>query len=581
MPSQPSTTLSPTLSREQAQTLADRVAPVSMLIGLKNVSLDRLVAETLYIYSFPHYLETGWLYELINQDLAMDISLHISPKESALALPELRRKLAQFTANLNDEADRGLVSNPELEANIQDIEVLREELTRGVAKLFSVGHYITLYAPNQSELKQAIRQVQTILGGSLIYTRSALLQAEAGFLTSLPIGQDRLNQTQSLDTPAIASGFPFASAALTSDQGWLYGINRHNNSLVILDRFQLDNANSLVLGSSGSGKSYLVKLEILRALMLDTDVIVIDPENEYVGLAEAMGGTWIDLSLGSNFQINPLDLPPADAEDSGAQILRETIVAGHALIALMVGGLSPVEGNQVDQALKQAYNRAGITEDLASQTRPAPLLSDLARELATLPGTQELLVKLQTYINGTFAGLLNHPTNIDLGQGFIVFSIRDLEDQLRPIASYLTLTFIWNKIKHRLRHRLLIVDEIWSLLQQESAAAYLYSFAKRARKYQLGLTAISQDVEDFLDNKYGRSIINNSALQILLRQSTSAITKVAEAFNLTEGERLLLLESNVGEGLLFAGNNHIAIKAIGSAHEDETITGQPVNPLGN
>ncbi len=551
------------------------IAPAAFVLSADHIGLDNLLAKTLFVYTYPHYLETNWLYQVINMDLVMDISMFVYPIDTNTLLPQLRRKVTQLQASYSVEQERNLVSNPELEAAITDIEQLREVLTRGETRLFHYGLYMTVYGKTQEELSAAIQQIESYLGGMLIYSKQAYLQMEPGFNSTLPIGTDELGINRYLDTGSLSTTFPFTSASLTSNEGILYGINRHNNSLVLFDRFKLENANSLILGRSGSGKSYVVKLEILRSLMFGTDVIVIDPENEYRALADAIGGTYLNVSLNSTTRINPLDLPPPFEGETGDDILRTAIVTAHSLISLMVGGLTPEEDNILDQALVTAYQQKGITTDIQTHKNPAPLITDVARLLQAQPAAAHLVARLAKYISGTFAGLFNQPTNIDLNNGFLVFSIRDLEDQLRPIASYMILTFIWNKIRHELRKRILIIDEVWTLLQHEDSAAYLYSFAKRARKYYLGMTTVSQDVEDFLDSKYGRSIINNTSLQILLKQSTSAIDKIAQSFNLTEGEKLLLLESDVGEGLFFAGLNHIALKIIGSYGEDQLITTNP------
>lgn len=555
--------------------LIDAIAPAAFVLTSNQIQLDNWLAKTLFVYTYPHFLETNWLYQVINMDAAMDISMFIYPIDTNILLPQLRRKATQFEASYSIERERGLVRNPELEAQITDIEQLRDSLTRGETRLFHYGLYMTVYGETAEELDSQIKKIESYLGGQLIYSKQALFQMEPGFNSTLPIGTDELYITRDLDTLSLSTTFPFSSASLTANEGVLFGINRHNNSLVLFDRFNLENANAVILGKAGSGKSYLVKLEIIRSLMLGTDVIVIDPESEYRALAEATGGTYLDFSLNSDSRINPLDLPPPYEDESGEDILRTAIVTAHNLISLMVGGLTPEEDNTLDRALFAAYQNKGITTNIASHRQPPPLMTDLVGILIQIPEAKNIVARLTKYISGTFAGLFAQPTNINLNNGFLVFSIRDLEDQLRPIASYMILSFIWNKIRHELRRRLLIIDEAWILLQYEDSASYLYSFAKRARKYYLGMTTISQDVEDFLDSKYGRSIINNTSLQILLKQSTSAIDRVADAFNLTEGEKLLLLESDIGEGLFFAGQNHIALQVIASYNEDQLITTNP------
>ncbi len=551
------------------------IAPASFVVTADHIELDNLYAKTLFVYTYPHFLETNWIYPLINLDVPMDVSFFIYPIDSNSLLPQLRRKVTQLHASYSIEQDKGLVRNPELEAAITDIEQLRDTLVRGEARLFHFGLYVTVYGKTTEALSASIKQIESYLNGALIYTKQAFLQMEQGFNSTMPIGTDELSITRNLDTGSLSTTFPFTSSSLTSNEGILYGVNRHNNSLVLFDRFNLENANSLILGKAGSGKSYLVKLEILRTLMLGTDVIVIDPENEYRALAETLGGTYLNFSINSQTRINPLDLPPPYEGETGEDILRTAIVTARNLISLMVNGLSPEEDAVLDKVLLAVYAQKGITIEIGTHSNPPPLLSDVVASLKQSPGMEKLAARLGRYTEGTLAGLFSQPTNIDLQNGFLVFSIRDLEEQLRPIGSYMILSFVWNTIRHELRKRVLVIDEAWILLQHEDSAAYLYSFAKRARKYYLGMTTLSQDVEDFLDSKYGRSIINNTSLQILLKQSTSAIDRVAEAFNLTEGEKLLLLESDIGDGLFFAGQNHVAIKVIGSGVEDQLITTNP------
>lgn len=559
----------------QTNPLLDAIAPAAFVLASDHIQLDNILAKTIFVYTYPQFLETNWLYQLINMDLVMDVSMFIYPIDTNTVLPQLRRKSTQMQASYSIEQDRGTTRDPELEATIGNIEQMRDALTRGETRLFHYGLYLTVYGKTKEELDSEVKKIESYLGGSLIYSKQAFFQMEQGFNSSLPIGTDELYITRDLDTFSLSTTFPFTSASLTANEGVLYGINRHNNSLVLFDRFKLENANSLILGKAGSGKSYLVKLEILRSLTMGADVIVIDPENEYEALTESVGGTYLNFSLNSDNRINPLDLPAPYEGETGEDILRTAIVAVHNLISLMVGGLSPEEDNILDRALFAAYTARGITTEISTHRNPPPLMADLTAILSRELVASHLVARLTKYTHGTFAGLFNYPTNIDLDTSFLTFSIRDLEDQLRPIASYMILTFIWNRIRHQLKKRVLVIDEAWILLQHEDSASYLYSFAKRARKYYLGMTTISQDVEDFLGSKYGRSIINNTSLQILLKQSTSAIDQVADAFNLTEGEKLLLLESDIGEGLFFAGQNHIALKVIASYSEDKLITTNP------
>ena len=462
---------------------------------------------------------------------------------------------------------------------IQDIEALRFALQRGELKLFQFALYFTIYAKSLKELDEISEQLETALGGKLIYTKPAFLQMEEGFNSTLPLGLDELMIVRNLDTGTISSTFPFSTTQLTSNDGILYGINRHNNSLILFDRFSLENANMVVFAKSGAGKSYAVKLEALRSLMFGTDIIVIDPEDEYRRLAEAVGGAYIDISVKSKHRINPFELPPTGEGETGEDVLRSAIVALHGLIRIMVGGLTPEEDALLDKALFETYALRDITTDPASHKNPPPTMTDLYNVLKNMQGGESLVHRLSKFVEGTYAGLFNQPTNVNLDAPFIDFSIKNLEDELRPVGMYLILNFIWTKIKSRLKRRILIADEAWWMMQYEDSAKFLSSIVRRARKYYLGVTIISQDVEDFLTNKYGKVIVTNSALQLLLKQSPASIDIVGEVFNLTAGEKMLLLESDVGEGIFFAGFNHVAIKILASYVEDQLITSDPAQIL--
>jgi type IV secretory pathway VirB4 component len=487
----------------------------------------------------------------------------------------MRKQAGRLESTRQIEQEKGLVRNPQLDQAIADIDQLREDLSSGQQRIFKVGLYFTVYAKSQQELNEASERLIATLGGLLVYTKQAIFQAEQGFHTTLPIGEDELQITKNLDTNSLSTTFPFVSAELTSNKGILYGINRHNNSLILFDRFDLENANEVVFAKSGAGKSYAVKLEALRSLMFGTDVIVIDPENEYQSLCEAVGGSFFDFSLNSDKRVNPFDLPQAVEDESGDVVLRTAVTDLKGLIALMVGGITPEEDAILDKAIYDTYALRDITPDVSTHNNTPPVLSDLQGVLQNTKGAESLARRLTKYTEGTFAGLFNQPTNFELSRGFIVFSIRNLEEVLRPLAMYLILNYIWAQIRHQMRKRLLVVDEAWVLMQYPDSAKYLYSLAKRARKYFLGLTIISQDVEDFLRSEQGRAILNNSSLQILLKQSPAAVEKLAGVFHLTEGEKFLLLESDVGEGLFFAGSSHVAIKVVASYAEDQIITTDP------
>ncbi len=555
----------------------DIIAPGGLSITPSYLQLGNFYVRTLFVYTYPRYLNANWLSPIINYDATIDVSFVIYPIETNVLVGQLRRKTTQLQSSLEIEAEKGLVRNPELETAVGDIEELRDTLQKGETRLFQFGLYFTLYATSIDELNKLSKQFEAILGGSLIYTKQALLQMEQGFNTTLPLLDDQLNVVRNLDTASLSTTFPFTSAELSHHDGVLYGINLHNSSLVLFDRFKMENANQVVFAKSGAGKSYAVKLEALRSLMLGSEIIAIDPESEYKNLSEAVGGTYINLSLNSDQKINPFDLPRYNEKngESGEQILRSTVTSVHGLLSLMAGGLSAEEDNLLDKALYEAYALKDITTDVASHANPPPVLSDLVTVLQNMSRTESLVARLTKYSEGSFSSLFNSQTNIDLTNKFTVFSIRDMEDELRPVAMYLALNYIWARVKSQLKKRLLIIDEGWLMMRFEDSAKFLNAMVKRARKYYLGVTVISQDVEDFLGSSYGRSVVNNSITQLLLGQSTTAVDKIAETFKLTDGEKFFLTEAEVGQGLFMVANNRAAIQIVASYTEDQIITTDP------
>lgn len=554
--------------------VSDIIAPASFLVTPNNLQIGESYTKTLFVFTYPRFLETNWLSPIINYDITMDIGLYIHPLESKDVMSELKKQVGKFESTMQIQSEKGSPRDPEMETALGDVESLRDVLQRGEVRLFQFGLYFTLYAKSPDELKTITDQIESTLGGMLIYTKQSIFQMEQGFTATLPLFSDNINVLRNLDTASLSSTFPFTSTELTQDEGILYGINRHNNSLIIFDRFSLENANSIVLAKSGSGKSYFVKLEALRYLMLGTDVIVVDPENEYKTLCDSVGGSYLEISLNSDKRINPFDLP-LNPNESGEDVLRSNIASLHGLVNLMVGGLSPEEDAVVDKALYETYAIKDITTDPASQKNTPPLLQDFYNILSNMNSTESLRARLSKYVEGSFANLYNQPTNFELVPGFVVFSVRDLEEQLRPIAIYTVLDYIWTKVRMNMKRRLMIVDEAWWMMQYEDSAKFLHGLAKRARKYYLGLTIISQDVEDFLGSRFGKAVVANSSMQVLMKQSTASIDIVADIFSLTEGEKYLLLESDVGEGLFFAGLNHVAFKAVASYTEDQIITTDP------
>lgn len=557
-------------------TTRDIIAPADFIVNSNYLQLGSFYLRTLFVYTYPQFLNTNWLSPVINYDLTMDIGMFIVPQDIQNVMQSLRRKMTQLESTRQTEEEKGLVRDPQLDLAITNIDELRDSLAQGKDRLFQFGLYITVYAKTLEELTTLSKQVSSTLGGMLIYTKEALVQMEQGFNSTLPIASDELQILSNLDTGSLSTTFPFTTAELTSDEGILYGINRHNDSLILFDRFNLENANSVVFATSGAGKSYFVKLEILRYLMLGADIIIIDPENEYQKLAEAVGGSYLEISLNSPRRINPFDLPISNhPDDEQEDALRSNITTLHGLFRLMAGGLTPEEDSVLDKALYETYALKDITIDPATQHNPPPILSDLIAVLSNMRGAENLILRLGKYVDGTFSSLFNQPTNFTLEGGLVVFSVRDLEESLRPIAIFTVLNYIWNTVRQEQKRRIMVVDEAWWMMQYEDSARFLYGLAKRARKYFLGLTIISQDVEDFLSNKYGKAVVSNSAMQVLLKQSTSSIDVVSNVFNLTEQEKYLLLNAGVGEGLFFAGLNHVAMKITASYTEDQIITTDP------
>ncbi len=576
--------------RQGIVTLRDLIAPPSFEVESPYLRVGKRYTRTIYVYGYPRQIFTGWLSPIINLDEVIDISIFIYPVESRVVLENLRRKVGQLEATYSINQEKGRVRDPGLEAAIQDAEEMRDKLQVGEERFFRFGLYVTVYANDLDNLNQIQRKIEGIFGQSLIYTKPATLQMEQGFNSTLPAGDDQLQVSRNMNTGALSTTFPFTSAELSRNEGILYGLNRHNNGLVLFDRFSLENANMVVFAKSGAGKSFAVKLEALRSLMMGTEVLVIDPEDEYRTLAEAVGGSYLRLSLASATRINPFDLPGVIDADEADNALRANIITLHGLLRLMMGGalpaqgaagqpssaLTPAEDADLDVAIINTYAKAGITNDPLTHKATPPTMNDLYNTLQGMGGNGPALAqRLRKYTSGTFSGIFSQQSNVDLDNKFIVFNIRDLEDELRPVGMYITLNYIWNRVKSDKRKRILIVDEAWQLMKYEDSANFMFSLAKRARKYFLGLTTISQDVEDFLSNRMGRAVVSNSSLQLLLKQAPSATDIVAQTFKLTDEEAKRLSQFPIGEGLFFAGLNHIIIRILASATESQLITTNP------
>src|SRR3989338_4282793 len=555
--------------------LVDTIAPTALKISPRELELGEKFVRTFYTISYPRFLADSWFSPVINLDKVLDISLFIHPIETAQALRGFQKKVAEVQSQINEREAKGLVRDPLLDTAYQDLESLRDNLQQAQEKLFDVGLYLALYGDSKEEIDKTEGDIRGILDAKLVYTKPALFQQEQGFSSCLPLGTDELLVNSKLNSSPLSSIFPFVSFDLTSDRGILYGINRHNSSLILFDRFSLENYNSVMFAKSGSGKSYSTKLEIISTLMFGVDVIVIDPEREYEQLAEATGGRSFNISLSSEHHINPFDLPPVKEDEDPKDILRSNIISLVGLFRIMLGGLTPEENAIIDRAISETYALKDITGDADFTGAEPPLLSDLEQVLSGMEGSESLVDRLSKYTRGTWSGFLNQPTNIDIKQQFVVFSVRDMEDELKPIAMYVITHYIWNAVRHDLKKRLLVVDEAWWMMKSADTASFLFSLVKRGRKYFLGVATITQDIEDFLGSDYGVEIIKNSSIQLLLKQSPTGIDHLQKTFNLTDEEKYLLLESGVGEGLFFAGLKHVAIKIIASYTEDQIITSDP------
>ena len=567
-------------------TLRDLISPSSLEIHGSYFRLGTKYGRTLYVYGYPRSIYTGWLSPLINIDEVLDISMFVYPVESAVIMKNLRRKVTQLEASLSINQEKGRVRDPELEAAITDAEELRDQLQVGAEKFFRFGLYVTIYSDSLEELAYVQHTIETIFGQQMIFSKVASSQQEQGMNSCMPQCTDQLQIRRNMNTGAISTSFPFTSADLTQEKGVLYGINMHNNGLVIFDRYSLENANMVVFAKSGAGKSFTVKLEALRSMMVGTEVLIIDPENEYQKLCDAVGGSYVRLSLNSDTRINPFDLPMVvDSEDAN-DALRANLATLNGLFRLMLGGsqaenginigLTPAEEADLDQALVDTYARAGITSDPLTHKSLPPTIINLYDTLLHMEGTgPQLAQRLRKYTTGTFAGIFSQQSNVQINNQMVVFNIRDLEDELRPVAMYIVLSHIWNTVRASQKKRMLIVDEAWQLMKYDDSANFLFSLAKRARKYYLGLTTVTQDVDDFMGSKMGRAIVANSSMQLLLKQSPSAVDVLADVFKLTEEEKKRLANFPVGQGLFFAGQNHVHIQIVASDTEMKLVTTDP------
>ncbi len=555
--------------------LRDILAPSALEINSGFIRIGDKISKTYFTMSYPKFLTEGWLAPIINMDKIFDVSVHISPINTAKVMKDFQKKVAEVQSQIYAREKQGLVRDPELDIAYQNLEYLRDSLQQAQEKMFDVGLYITVYASNENELFKVENEIRSQLESQMIYLKPALFQQDQGFITGVPLGIDGLNITTKLNTGPLSSFFPFISSELTDNKGILYGVNRQNAGLIIFDRYSMPNYNSVIFATSGAGKSYATKLEILRTLMFDTEVIVIDPEREYEFLAESVGGRYFNISLSSNHHINPFDVPIPGPDESPSDVLRSNITHLIGLFRILLGGLSPEEDSIVDRAITETYALKDITATSDFTHAEPPLMSDFEMVLASMEGAGSLVERLRKYTRGTWSGFINNPTNVDINKKMIVFSIRDMEDELKVAAMYIITNFIWNMVRKNIKKRLLVVDEAWTMMKNEEAAAFLFMLAKRGRKYFLGLATITQDVGDFVRSQYGLPIITNSSIQLLLKQSPTAIDTLQQVFHLTNEEKYTLLESGVGEGIFFAGLKHVAIKIISSYTEDQIVSSDP------
>lgn len=549
----------------------DLIAPSFIETDYSHIKIDSRYYRTLYVVGYPRYVSSNWLYNLITFDHPLFVSMFIYPTESKEILDDLRKKISQMQATIEIDLHAGKAVDPMVQVQLDDALVLQSELAKGSERFFQFGLYVTIPADTKEELDNVTKEVDSSLASLLIVAKSAILEQDEGFRSTLPMFSDKLKVWRNMDTTSLAMTFPFSTASLTRNEGILYGINQHDGSLIIFDRFTLENANSVILGKSGGGKSFLVKLEALRLLMIGVDVIILDPENEYAAACKSLGGEFVEFSATSNYKINPFELPQESIEPDD---LQNKILDLHSLLKIMMGELNPAQDAILDRALVSVYQNRGITPDPATFKNPAPYIEDLYKVFLGMETSEaaEMATRLEKYVKGSASGIFNQQSSFDIKNPFTVFGIRDLEESLRPVAMYIVLDFIWNRIKKEKRRRILIVDEAWYLIKHKDSAAYLRNFAKRSRKYGMGMTTITQDVEDFLSTEDGKAIITNSSLQIILKQSTAAVDKIAETFYLTGGEKHFLLSAGVGEGLFFASQNHVGFRVIASDEERQLIS---------
>jgi len=555
--------------------IADLIAPSGIEVDFNFIRIGETFYKTIFVVGYPRFVSPNWLSPVINFDHSQTISMFIYPSTSADVLSDLRRKVAEMEATIASQIEEGQDMDPRVKASLEDALSLQEQLAKGVERFFQFSLYITLSAKDKKELEEASNKLNTTLSSLLMVGKAATLQTEDGFKSSLPQGTDKLFLPRNMDTTSLSTTFPFSSGMLTQDKGVMYGVNQQNGSLIIFDRFTLENANEVVFGKSGSGKSYLIKLEVMRQFMFGIEVIIIDPEGEYETLTSALGGEYVSFTVQSGVKINPFDL--SGLYEEGENELGLKILSLHALLKIIMGELDPSHDAILDRALVETYRQKGITTDPQTQKNDPPILEDLYKVLLSMKDekAQELALRLEKFIKGSLAGIFNQQSNFDIKSQLTAFSIKALEEELRPVAMHIILDFVWTKIRKNLKKRLLVLDEAWYIMKYEDSASFVFGIAKRARKYYLALTTATQDVQDFLSTDYGKAVLSNSSLQILLKQSPTEIDLVQKLFYLSNGEKQMLLGAGIGEGLFFAGLSHVGIKVLASQSEHNLITSNP------
>jgi len=540
----------------------DIISYAGMEEQVDHLNVDGQFVRSLYISGYPFVAASGWLNSLVNFNHNADISYHLTAVGATQALPKLHRKITELESTRRSMIRSGKIVGSEITDPLESATELRDKILRGQEKLFQVSIYVSLTAGTLFELDKVTKLLETELSSRLFYTKVARFQQTEALQSVLPRAENQLNQKRNLDSSSAALTFPLISSELVQESGILYGVNKSNNSLVILDRFGLNNANSIVFAQSGSGKSYAAKVEILRHLMQGTKVIVIDPEREYKLLAESVNGSYIKLSTNSREKINPFDFSTTARDKTD---LAEHTQDLTEVISLMADGLDASEKAAVDKAILTIYKRM---ED------EPPLLIDLHRELYRL-GSKELCARLDKYITGSLMGVFNEQTNIKLDNRLVVFDIKDMPESLRQIMMMIISNFVQNEVKAHPQKRMLVIDEGWMLLEHEQSARFVTGLVRRARKYYLGVSIISQQANDFLRSDYGRAIASQSSLRILMRQDTTTIRGVAMEFNLSEWEESFLLTCERGDALIIADQNHVAVRVVASSREHPLITTNP------